>query len=351
MISYTGCAGLIASKPFNFRLPECPVRRLSPTLLEKQPTPTTTVQILPLNFSELADAARKDGASEDFSSFIAADFHAFPWKRHAYLKTCFQGAGWAGREMGSVDFFFDALRIFSGASIKDGKGYQFAPVKGRFKPKHLSGSLGMDDRPGPDNNKILELTDDVAERFRKFLPYYASLRRIIFSESDLAISHRYLERSMDFPKAPSMEDQILFLTISLEALFSPSDNQELSHRVSENVAFFMCKGANETERIYQLVKKSYAIRSKVAHGSFKDFRGSPLPVNFLRDLNQLVRESILRIADLRAKGIYPGKLDLIEALGKKGRGLEIESVEFRKNKTIQFTHLEFERIAEWMRGC
>ena len=51
----------------------------------------------------------------------------------------------------------------------------------------------------------------------------------------------------------------------LETLFS-TDASELTHKVSQRVAVFMGGTVDEKLAIYQLVNKSYGIRSKVVHG-------------------------------------------------------------------------------------
>ena len=62
---------------------------------------------------------------------------------------------------------------------------------------------------------------------------------------------------------------ILDLTIALEALFSPADNQELSHRIALRCAWLL--GAYPTtstnrNRVYECVRAMYELRSKMVHG-------------------------------------------------------------------------------------
>ena len=349
MIGYIGCEGLITFQPFRFQIPEFKAYRLGNALKTfSNPAPPAVVQILPLNYHELIKATEKDGASANIYQYIAADFHSDHWHRHAFLKVKFHGSGWAMREIGSIDLFFDALRIFTGASITEGKGYQFSPIKGPYKPNHLPGMGMFTDHPKLGVRKIFELTKNVADKFRIFLKYYSLLRERVLSDVDLSISHRYFERACSFPNAPPPEDQILFLTISLEALFSPSEQYELSHRVAEHVAFFLGASSGEVNRIYKLVKKAYDIRSKVAHGSFKDFRGANLSQDFLPELDHLVRESIVGIADLRMRGQFPNKQNLTDSLDEKARGLTVLSVPLRKRRTIQSKSPNSDRVVEWL---
>ena len=53
---------------------------------------------------------------------------------------------------------------------------------------------------------------------------------------------------------------------ALESLFSTSTT-ELTHRLSERVAFFIGESSEDKEAIYQFMKKVYAVRSQVTHGS------------------------------------------------------------------------------------
>jgi hypothetical protein len=62
---------------------------------------------------------------------------------------------------------------------------------------------------------------------------------------------------------------MLDLTIALEALFSPSDNQELSHRIALRCAWLLSNNQPESssDRIYDRVRTMYDLRSRIVHGS------------------------------------------------------------------------------------
>lgn len=64
-------------------------------------------------------------------------------------------------------------------------------------------------------------------------------------------------------------ENILDLTIALEALFSPPDSQELSHRIALRCAWLL--GAyparsHDHNRVYESVRDMYALRSAIVHG-------------------------------------------------------------------------------------
>ena len=58
---------------------------------------------------------------------------------------------------------------------------------------------------------------------------------------------------------------------AFEALFS-TDNNELSHKLSERVAFLFAETPEERLLMYQNMKKAYGIRSKVFHGEGLDLK-------------------------------------------------------------------------------
>jgi hypothetical protein len=64
----------------------------------------------------------------------------------------------------------------------------------------------------------------------------------------------------------TFEQTVIGLSIVIEILFAPHSNTELSHQVSYNIAKFISKTKNERHEKYKMVKKYYAIRSKIVHG-------------------------------------------------------------------------------------
>jgi len=66
-------------------------------------------------------------------------------------------------------------------------------------------------------------------------------------------------------------ENILDLTISLEALFSPSDHEELSHRIALRCAWLLQQQGDMDGtligNVYNQVKAMYDVRSKIVHGA------------------------------------------------------------------------------------
>jgi hypothetical protein len=54
---------------------------------------------------------------------------------------------------------------------------------------------------------------------------------------------------------------------ALEQLFSPDDKQELSYRISLNIASYLKPKGEERLSLFKSVRKLYTARSKAAHGN------------------------------------------------------------------------------------
>lgn len=75
-----------------------------------------------------------------------------------------------------------------------------------------------------------------------------------------------LERLMRTYTIKNWLDCIIDLTIALEALIGPSDNQELSHRIALRASWLLEKDTDSSNRIYKIVRAMYDIRSARVHG-------------------------------------------------------------------------------------
>jgi hypothetical protein len=80
--------------------------------------------------------------------------------------------------------------------------------------------------------------------------------------------------------------------IGLEALFGPEDAREITFRLSQRVAFFLCGKRSEARDLFLLAKKGYAFRSKIVHGRWKEDSDSETRMGEAEDL---VRRSLVRI--------------------------------------------------------
>ncbi|MBE2226595.1 MAG: hypothetical protein IAE93_04610 [Ignavibacteria bacterium] len=65
-----------------------------------------------------------------------------------------------------------------------------------------------------------------------------------------------------------IEQTCVNLSICLESLFSPNSTNEIAHQISFNICHFIGCNPIEKEEIYKKVKRFYAMRSKIVHGSY-----------------------------------------------------------------------------------
>lgn len=99
--------------------------------------------------------------------------------------------------------------------------------------------------------------------------------------------------------------RLLHLTFALEALFSPSDNQELSFRIRQYASQFVGETADERQQIFDTVKQAYGYRSKLVHGSLDVSSYINDTLTTATDNNELasvVRRSILGMLALLFSG-------------------------------------------------
>ena len=65
---------------------------------------------------------------------------------------------------------------------------------------------------------------------------------------------------------PHFEDRLIDYWIALEALFSPSDNQEIKYRAALRIATLLGDTPDERVQLYDAVRHSYDWRSTLVHG-------------------------------------------------------------------------------------
>lgn len=202
-----------------------------------------------------------------------------------------------GYAQGAIQFIFEALRLFGYTGIYIGRQYT-------YREKASSWHLASEQfTPGDDEflrSRFIVLFDNKKRRkFRKFLKVYSNVWKKIIVISHLEIAYRHFLLSL---KKSKTEDKILNLIVSLEALLSPSDKNELSHRVSQNAAFMVANKSEIREKIYNLVRESYNVRSKIAHGEFERFKDSHFqktghaPEKCVALLRNVVSDCLIRCA-------------------------------------------------------
>ena len=85
----------------------------------------------------------------------------------------------------------------------------------------------------------------------------------------------------------------LMIWIALEALFGT--NIEISHRISERVAFFLVPNRIAAKEKYKTAKKCYDWRSKIVHGRDLEKLGPITSEQILYDSEYFIRESIKKV--------------------------------------------------------
>jgi len=109
--------------------------------------------------------------------------------------------------------------------------------------------------------------------------------------------HR-LPRFLYFLSAARSADDLgvkvsLYMTC-LEIMFS-TEPTELTHRLSERVAFFLRRDPAERLAVYRSLRRAYDIRSKVVHGSvMSEQKQKGLP-DVAREIDALLRELVLKV--------------------------------------------------------
>lgn len=104
---------------------------------------------------------------------------------------------------------------------------------------------------------------------------------------------------------------------ALESLFS-TDTSELTHRLSERVAMFLGGDGDVMEKNYQAMKKCYAVRSQVTHGShIKNSVAEGIPeMSF--NMMEMLRTIALKIIDSEELSkLFDGENDGIENFFRK----------------------------------
>lgn len=84
-----------------------------------------------------------------------------------------------------------------------------------------------------------------------------------------------------------------FYMTALEALFSTSSS-ELSHKLSERVAYFLASAAGERKDLYQHLKRAYTLRSTVFHGDHPSKKQRKSLIDSSRFCDDVCRRVLLR---------------------------------------------------------
>jgi hypothetical protein len=148
--------------------------------------------------------------------------------------------------------------------------------------------------------KYYFLDSQEVENFQKLLFVFYKYKTDIFenkSKLRKAIGHagNYHELSLTVER---LDDRLIDLWISMEALFSPSDTQQLRHSIAENAAFFLGNSPEERKVIFEKLQKLYNKRSSLVHGGTE----KEIDIEEVEFLSSLVRQSLLKFTVLQLRG-------------------------------------------------
>lgn len=157
-----------------------------------------------------------------------------------------------------------------------------------------------------NSRDIFTLKDSKISDFQRFIQN----TKLPFKEPFLQLAFENFELSY---LTPTSNLTFLSLMISMEILFNPGE-QELSHRISRNAAVLLGKDFNESETIFNDIKKLYTKRSNIVHGTIAREKKTVNNEDVVK-LRNYVRESIKEI-NIKGKS----RDELLEFLNSHGYG-------------------------------
>ncbi len=127
-------------------------------------------------------------------------------------------------------------------------------------------------------------------------PHGSSLRK------GIRIAGNFFEESH---RKASRVEQFANLMIALEALYTPSDQSELTFRISQNCALLIENDSESRGATFKFLRSMFKERGKLFHGSFDVSAQSPqefISDDELKTLMSIVRRSVLKFLALYLRG-------------------------------------------------
>ena len=182
-----------------------------------------------------------------------------------------------------------ALRLFKAGSVSCSEILVYQKTTWRDLDE-ISFCLSMSSKIGRDANKY-ELTKEDVENLREFWNHFKS-----FDIKEYPFLYVAIRRFNFSYERALTEDKIIDFMIAFEALYFPDEKTELNYRLALRCAYFLGKDESERQKIFELLKNAYDIRSKIVHG--KDLQSksvkkalNKLGLNSLKDLfEEVVKE-------------------------------------------------------------
>ena len=143
------------------------------------------------------------------------------------------------------------------------------------------------------------LNDAVLGEFTEFFHEYWSLLEGLDRQVE-----RGLSRFSSSYERRELEDRLIDLVISLEALLSDSESDSVSFKIATRCAGWLCPPGEERVSLFHFIKKVYGFRSAAVHGVRRN-RIEPTTED-LECLESVVRASLMKFLDHRkAHGSTP----------------------------------------------
>lgn len=141
-----------------------------------------------------------------------------------------------------------------------------------------------------------DLTQEVKEKITTLWPLISGSAKNPKNFLGIAIRRYALAMSR-----PSLDDKLIDLMISAEAIFLRVDNNELTYKLAHRAALLLGKNSIQQKEIFKFLKDAYSMRSKVVHGAnsyAKEPRDIEKLTNTICRLTEIIRESILKMLEL-----------------------------------------------------
>ena len=165
--------------------------------------------------------------------------------------------------------------------------------------------------PYQQSSKFYVLDDPESDRIRELWGVYKDIiapalsQKSAFRETTLRAGD-FFESNFGREQA---HERLLALAIALEALFSPSDKQEINFRIAQYTSQLVGTEQNRKE-MFQKIRDVYDLRSQLVHASYDvdEFsRGTFVTHEQMDELGSIVRQALVRFTVLLIRGLYNTK--------------------------------------------
>ncbi|MFH2211585.1 MAG: hypothetical protein ABIJ01_08110 [Pseudomonadota bacterium] len=151
-----------------------------------------------------------------------------------------------------------------------------------------------------------DLTQEVKEKINALWPLVSGSAKIAKNFLGIAIRRYALAMSR-----PSLDDKLIDLMISAEAIFLRVDQNELTYKLAHRAALLLGTNSSQQKEIFKFINDAYSMRSKVVHGA-KSYTKEPRDIEKLSitisRLSELLRESILKMLAIALDPHAPSEL-------------------------------------------